>query len=77
MPIYEYVCNKCKSKFEQLRPLSKSGEGCECPECHGKAERVLSRFSAFSGYAPGLSNPVGGSGGCSSCSSSNCGSCNN
>ena len=78
MPIYEYFCSACRKKIEQLRPASKSGEDTECATCHGRAERVLSRFSAFSSYAPGLSNPVGGAGSsCSSCGSSSCGTCNN
>jgi putative FmdB family regulatory protein len=77
MPIYEYVCSECRKKFEQLRPASKSGEDSECPTCHSRAERVLSRFCAFSSYGPGLANPVGGASSCASCSSSSCSTCNN
>jgi putative FmdB family regulatory protein len=75
MPIYEYFCDKCNKKFEQLRPVSKAGEDSECPTCHSKAKKVLSMFSAYSNYAPGLSNPLAGSNSCGSCSSSSCSTC--
>lgn len=75
MPIYEYVCTECNNKFEKLRPASKSAEPAECPSCHKEAERVFSRVYAFSSYAPGLTNPLGGGSSCSSCSSGSCSTC--
>ena len=45
MPIYEYYCPKCNSKFEQLRPMSQANEGVKCPYCNGQAERILTTFS--------------------------------
>lgn len=44
MPIYEYRCKKCDSTFEIMQrfqdpPLRK------CPECGGKARRLVSNTS--------------------------------
>jgi putative FmdB family regulatory protein len=78
MPIYEYVCGKCKSKFELMRPFSKSSEPADCPSCKAKAERVLSRFACFTAGESGDIAPIsGGGGGCAGCSSSSCATCNN
>lgn len=78
MPIYEYVCSECDSKFEQLRPLSAADQTAECPHCHKQARRKMSTFSAFSTSLSGIPKTVPGAGGsssCSSCSSGNCGTC--
>jgi putative FmdB family regulatory protein len=77
MPIYEYVCNDCKTKFELMRPFSKSTEPAECPSCKSQARRILSRFACFTAGESGEMAPVGGGGGCAGCSSGSCASCNN
>ncbi len=74
MPLYEYVCPKCKSKFELLRPMSQVDEGVLCPCCNGRAEKILSSFACFSRDGSGVSSLVGGSS-CSSCSANSCDSC--
>jgi putative FmdB family regulatory protein len=74
MPIYEYVCNDCESKFELLRPFSQSNKGATCPQCQHEAERVLSVFACFSVDERGLSSPVGGDS-CASCSTASCDTC--
>jgi putative FmdB family regulatory protein len=40
MPIYEYECEKCHSRFEMRRNF---GEDCgaNCPNCRGKACRIF------------------------------------
>lgn len=40
MPLYEYKCVKCGSRFEKIESLSAS-ETKKCPKCGAKAERVL------------------------------------
>jgi len=75
MPIYEYFCPACKSRFTLLRPLSQSSEAASCPRCQSKAERVFSSFACSSKSAEGVSTPLGGSSPCSSCSAASCDSC--
>ena len=49
MPIYEYSCKKCESKFELFRHFSDIAE-VTCPKCGGlDIEKVLSGFSCGSG----------------------------
>lgn len=71
MPIYEYICSGCKQKFELLKSMSQAGEGVPCPNCGGKAERVL---SAFCRCSDGSLDSSGGSA-CSSCSATSCSTC--
>lgn len=76
MPIYEYVCSECDSKFELLRPLSQSDEEAFCPHCHKPARRKLSTFACFSTSSAGVPTRIAGTGSsCDSCSSSNCSTC--
>jgi putative FmdB family regulatory protein len=44
MPIYEYVCNDCRTRYEKL--VRASGEPIACPHC-GSAKSTL-QFSVFS-----------------------------
>jgi putative FmdB family regulatory protein len=49
MPIYEYVCMKCESHFEEL---VRGSEDPPCPDCGGsRVSRQLSVFTAH-GSAP-------------------------
>ena len=67
MPLYEYVCDDCSTKFEVLRPSSKMDDPAPCPDGHRTAHRVMSRFSALTKDAYGEAEPVGGGGGCGGC----------
>ncbi len=76
MPIYEYICTECGSKFELLRPLSQSGEDVPCPKCQKPARRKLSAFACFSISNSGVPTRIAGTGSsCDSCGSSNCSTC--
>ena len=66
MPLYEYVCEYCETRFEELRPVSRMDEPAKCAEGH-RARRVLSTFAALSKDSFGESEPVGGGGGCGGC----------
>ena len=48
MPIYEYVCNKCRHPFEALL---RSGEQPECPKCGSK--NLSKQFSVPSAHSHG------------------------
>ena len=40
MPIYEYECEKCHSRFEMKRSFGEDGSA-HCPYCRGKACRIF------------------------------------
>lgn len=47
MPIFEYYCSDCDSRFEQLVMSRKTAHGATCVECGGSAvEKVHSTFAA-------------------------------
>lgn len=58
MPLYEYRCVSCASRFEVLRRVGEGSEGLACPKC-GRAE-VEKEFSTFAGSVTG-GGGVGGS----------------
>ena len=74
MPIFEYKCKKCNSKFEVLHKSSLNQEEVSCPNCKSnESQKLLSSFSA-TGFSSGASSCESGScgvqpsygGGCSS-----------
>lgn len=75
MPIYEYNCADCETKFEKRRSMSQADAEIACPECGStKTKRGLSMFAAFS-KGNGGSHAVAGGGGCQGCATGQCGSC--
>ncbi|MPZ15773.1 MAG: zinc ribbon domain-containing protein [Chloroflexi bacterium] len=42
MPIYEYYCRACNTKFERLQPMNAANEAIVCPAGHEGAVRALS-----------------------------------
>jgi putative FmdB family regulatory protein len=62
VPLYEYRCSTCGSRFELLRRIGQGCEGVACPEC-GRTS-VEKEYSTFAG-----SVATGGKGG-ASCSPS-------
>ena len=46
MPLYEYYCPPCGSRFELLRPMSQMDNAATCPSGHTTNNRVLSVFSS-------------------------------
>ena len=61
MPIYEYICDDCKTPFEKI-VLNRQQE-VSCPNCSGqKATIQLSVFSSSvpGGSAKGSSGPASG-----------------
>jgi len=76
MPIYEYICQECGTKFEELRPLSQADKEFECPKCHKPARRKLSTFACFTTTEGNIPARVAGTGdSCSGCTSGNCSTC--
>ena len=66
MPLYEYVCDDCDTRFELRRSMDRSSEGTTCPRCEAPAHRVLSVFAAVTagGEVPSIVGGMGGMGGC-------------
>ena len=78
MPIYEYICSSCDSKFELLRPLSCAGQSASCPKCHTEARRVFSPFIAFNKFSDvdGGHEPIAGAtSSCAGCAAGSCSTC--
>jgi putative FmdB family regulatory protein len=53
MPIYEYSCQDCGTRFEKLVRRSTEVDGLECPSC-GK-RRLNQEHSTFAAHAGGPS----------------------
>ncbi|TDA64787.1 MAG: zinc ribbon domain-containing protein [Chloroflexi bacterium] len=71
MPIYEYVCQECGTRFEALRPMKDADVAITCKKCHGSnTQRALSLFNATSG-----GQTLAASGGCGNCAGGSCSSC--
>lgn len=69
MPVYEYVCRTCDSRFEARRAMSEAGDPISCPDGHPDTARLLSVFASVgrapagsSGPAPMAGPPAGGCG---------------
>ncbi len=49
MPIYEYACKSCDTKFEQLVRSMSADAKCKCPSCGSEeTARTLSVFAVSS-----------------------------
>ena len=42
MPIYEYMCLKCRNVFEEWLKFSETTESAPCPKCDSLAQRIIS-----------------------------------
>jgi putative FmdB family regulatory protein len=51
MPIYEYKCQDCGTKFEKLLRRSADGAEVDCPSCGQK--HLTQEFSTFAAHANG------------------------
>jgi putative FmdB family regulatory protein len=67
MPLYEYYCADCRTKFEALRPMSKADTAIQCKGCESiRTSRVLSLFAPnikseeSSNFSPTFSGNMGG-----------------
>lgn len=73
MPIYEYICDECKTQFEKI-VINKQQE-ISCPKCASKKATIqLSVFATANGNGSSSSSS-GFSGGGGSCCGGGCG-CN-
>ncbi|MFO7742315.1 MAG: zinc ribbon domain-containing protein [Anaerolineae bacterium] len=73
MPLYEYECPDCGTRFDALRAMSEADDPIACPQCAREdSRRMISLFSAV-----GDQGVIAGDGGaCASCSpSASCATC--
>lgn len=49
MPIYEYLCTKCKMEFELMRPFNEVDKTAKCPKCKSEARKQISNFASQTG----------------------------
>lgn len=76
MPIYEYFCPDCNSRFELLRPLDKASEKALCPQCKKSVRRIFSAFAFSSKNSEGmLETSAVASSPCATCAATSCASC--
>ena len=69
MPIYEFKCGDCDTRFEEILMSSRKKLKPTCPECNTReVYRVMSGFNAG-----GSARRAGSS--CGSCSKSSCSNC--
>ncbi len=65
MPIFEYRCENCGSKYDVLHKSSVKQEEVTCPKCNStKSKKLLSTFSASIDSSSSYSS--------NSCASGNC-----
>jgi len=70
MPIYEYVCDDCNSKFESIRPMKDADATIPCESCQSdNTHRAMS--TCFSKTSGGYSS----SSSCSGCNGGDCTHC--
>ena len=55
MPIYEYQCADCNTKFEKLVRRATEATDVDCPSCGQK--HVSQQYSTFSAHANGSPAP--------------------
>lgn len=68
MPLYEYLCEDCSSKFQVRRAMSEREAPAACPECRSdRVERQISLVFAAKGGATNSSAMNGGCGCGSAC----------
>jgi len=72
VPVYEFICDDCRTEFEEL--VMSSSEEVPCPKCNGShTTRLLSRFAFKSGSTFRSASSTASS--CAGCHAGACSSC--
>jgi putative FmdB family regulatory protein len=73
MPIYEYVCLDCGTRFDALRAMNDADAPIKCHECQSeRTSRLLSLFYAQSGGRVVAGNNTSA---CATCGGGSCATC--
>jgi putative FmdB family regulatory protein len=63
MPIFEYVCQNCGTKFEKLVLSSRRTTSLQCPQCGAEdVKKALSVFGSTGSAASGAASAAAGCG---------------
>jgi putative FmdB family regulatory protein len=62
MPVYEYRCQTCDTRFEARRPMSEASAPINCPDGHLDTTRLLSVFASVGHGSEPAAMPAGGAG---------------
>lgn len=54
MPMYEYGCLECNTRFDRLRRMDQDDSGVTCPRC--TSEQVRRRLSTFAAHSRGAAS---------------------
>ncbi len=74
MPIYEYQCKQCHTRFDALRAMSQADAPIACQKCESMdTNRQISAAYAHSGGRVVAGG--GNSSGCGGCQGGSCSSC--
>ncbi|MBV9268996.1 MAG: zinc ribbon domain-containing protein [Acidobacteriaceae bacterium] len=73
MPIYEYSCDDCGTKFEKLVRRTADADAVRCPSCGH--DHLTTQYSTFAAHAATGKQECAPSGGCGSgmCQNGMCG----
>ncbi|HEX4165610.1 MAG TPA: zinc ribbon domain-containing protein [Bryobacteraceae bacterium] len=71
MPIFEYSCDDCGSKFEKLVRRSADAEAVRCPSCG--QDHLTTQYSTFAAHAASASMATPNECGSGMCGSGFCG----
>jgi putative FmdB family regulatory protein len=63
MPVYEYLCRVCDTRFEARRPMGEAGSPIDCPDGHADTTRLLSMFASVGHGSDPAGATIGGGGG--------------
>lgn len=58
MPLYEYRCKSCDTRFEARRSMAEADAPVTCPEGHVGAQRLLTVFATTGRAAGGEARPA-------------------
>ena len=53
MPLYEFECGECGAQFETFDRVDTCPQELPCPDCGGRARRIISIRGAVHGDTPG------------------------
>jgi putative FmdB family regulatory protein len=59
MPLYEYRCRECDTRFEARRAVTDADAALPCPDGHPNAVRLLSVFAATGRAGAGAASAGG------------------